>query len=386
MSGLPSDVAITGTLKAGAATGEVKIEFSTMPPNQQLVSVDFTNLDFTDFLHLCEQATGWEIEKTSSVHTILLINRLYFYLSSGVTLHGTDYPFGARFTADIVLFDKHAKINAAISAEKLELEGSIDAFDIGPVKVQGVEDVAHPSFKFLVEPCRQYAKIDGVVMIGSDQVSCFLEIQTMPEIIFRLDLNIQFEDMLYIMLHAEKKDGSGTHPKLMDFELEVEVKDEILKHVNGVANRQLKQSHGMHTQAGLKRKADDARERFAVAMQKYETKKRETETKYATGLKKIAEETRKLEIERDERRDVYERKTGQLKTTLSRRTEETDKRIVQVKNQLRVLDTKARIEMERLEQERHMRATFMEQAFPGVAERLMVAEMILNGARGEYFC
>jgi hypothetical protein len=117
----------------GDVQGRVLIH-TGVDPSKQLLHVKIVNLDVAQMLN----TIGKLIEVNLTIpggNNAFFIRKFELYLSTGMELFEVSYPRGMWLEVDMMLFGKHAKLDAEVTTDRVMLKGSIEKFKIADLTV-----------------------------------------------------------------------------------------------------------------------------------------------------------------------------------------------------------------------------------------------------------
>ena len=202
----PSSVTLGGAVVIGEVQGSALVH-TGIDASKQVVHVKIVNLDVAQLLRTIGKLIDVDLTVPGGSNAFF-IRKLELYLSTGMELFNVEYPRGIRVEADMMLFGKHAKLDAQVSQGQVKLKGSIEKFKIGDVFVSAASDADKgPSIDMELSQKVQRIKVDGKVVFGGDNwVIVMIDIDTAKS-----SFNVYFElvigDALKIIIRATLDGG-----------------------------------------------------------------------------------------------------------------------------------------------------------------------------------
>ena len=245
--GVPSSVTLGGAVVIGDVQGSALLHRGT-DPSKQLLHVKIINLDVARLLKTIGNLIDVDLTIPGGKNAFF-IRKLEIYLSTGMELFDVSYPRGIRLGVDMMLFGKHAKLDAVVSTGHVKLKGSIEKFKIGDLVVSAASgDNKNPHVDIELSQRVQRLKVDGkIVFSESNWVIVKMEIDTSKG-----SLNIYFEliigDALKIFVIATLDDGlpEATQDRVQEIEHEKSSRNSLNEPPAG----QQSPSQSLVTQAG----------------------------------------------------------------------------------------------------------------------------------------
>ena len=232
-------------------------------PEDELLVVTIDNLKIIQLVNLA----GRLLEKDLPTPPDFLDFKAFkLYISTGATIGLTYYPAGFAFDADIVLFGKEGSVKCEVDKTKraITIDGSIDAFKLGPLSVQGLtppvgsqsKDPPKALFNLELGLGNGHLLLDGKVELFDLMASIHLEITMQTDLVqIIFDFEIDFTEHLKLSIKAtlaigenEKPQdtvaGTASHDTLgqlrdmsgLDFNLEVDFQQDLVDYMVAQAN------------------------------------------------------------------------------------------------------------------------------------------------------
>lgn len=209
--GSGADLAIVGKLIVEDFTGKALVCIGTNPTSR-LIYFDIKNLDVAALVRFVGKIAGFNIPVPSG-GDIFFIHTLQFYIAAGdIQALGTQFRRGLSFNADITILGKKAKISATLTSQLIKIEGTVEAFQVGPVQVTG-SCGKDPYLSIELSSSTQKIIVDGQIKLGSSYISLEVRIDTQNSE-FYLHWQLVILDALSISFIAQLKDGQQ-QPRLI---------------------------------------------------------------------------------------------------------------------------------------------------------------------------
>lgn len=250
-------------------TGDVLLHL-TNNPTQQLVSIDFTDLDVAALSRLLARLGGCEISVTPGSDT-LYFDMLTVYLSTGVVHRGVDYPAGMRFQANMRVFGKTATMHAELSGEKVVIKGGIQGFQLGDLVVSGVT-LPDPSIDIELSSGVQKVRIDGLVVIGQNKVLVDVHVEYAPVQMFHFYILVKFVDSYKLEIKATLEGEVSKDVDGREFNLLATMEQDLVDYIGNLANNHIANEKQDGRKESLEREAAEARKKFEVMFLEYKDK------------------------------------------------------------------------------------------------------------------
>jgi hypothetical protein len=204
--GVPSSLTLGGALIIGDVQGSVLIH-TGIDPSKQLLHAKIVNLDVAQLL----KTIGKLIEVDLTIpggNNAFFIRKFELYLSTGMELFEVSYPRGVRLEVDMMLFGKHAKLDAEVTTGRVMLKGSIEKFKVGDFTVCAASGTdKDPYIDIELSKDVQRLKVDGKIIFMEDNwVMLLVDIDT-GKGTFYLQLELVIGDALKIMVIASLEGG-----------------------------------------------------------------------------------------------------------------------------------------------------------------------------------
>lgn len=176
--GAPSNITIGGALTIGDVQGSVLVH-TGVDPSKQLIHAKIVNLDVAKMLITIGKLIDVDLTIPSGSNAFF-IRKFELYLSTGLELFDVVYPRGIRLEVDMMLFGKHAKLDAEVATDAIKLKGSIEKFKIGDLVVSAASSSDRDPY-IDIELSReiQSLKVDGKIVFMEDNwVMILIDIDT----------------------------------------------------------------------------------------------------------------------------------------------------------------------------------------------------------------
>ncbi|OSS46201.1 hypothetical protein B5807_08134 [Epicoccum nigrum] len=229
-------VGIKSGLMIGHTPAKIAIALGN-DPKTELLSATIQEVKCKDLLSFAEDVTGERMPNIDS--DVLNFDLVSFTISSGVSIGTTRWPPGISFDGRMELFGKHAAMTCHVGqVDGIKINGSLDSFDLGPLRVSGREEV-NPAFRLEVNPMVQEFFMDGRLQLLDIDASTTISAQLLPSPHFKFDAAVAFTEILDFNLHGEML-GTVTLKDIgkLDFELTAKLENNLLVYMMAKANLQ----------------------------------------------------------------------------------------------------------------------------------------------------
>jgi hypothetical protein len=224
----PSEIGVAAGLAVGNVSGKAALSISEAP-NDELIMLHIDNLGIQDLVSFADSLLQTTLPPPPN---FLLFKNVDFYLSSGTTIGTMVYPPGASFNCDAVIFDHEATVYCAVSKtqKQIEVKGSLQAIDIGPVSVSGSKPGTPARLDVQFGPQQQSILIDGGARIFDLDVQMLVKADIIPSPNFQLQTELDFTAHLTFQLQAAMR-GGFTGVKDLNFDVHAIFQQDILAYI-----------------------------------------------------------------------------------------------------------------------------------------------------------
>ncbi|KAK3332264.1 hypothetical protein B0T19DRAFT_482573 [Cercophora scortea] len=239
----PSGLGIAAGLAIGHVQGQAALSISEQP-SDELISMEIDNLgirDLVDFASLLLQIP------LTVPDEFLVFKQLKLYFSSGTTIGTKAYPPGASFNCSAVIFGHDTSVFVGVnkSTKQIEVSGSLQHFDIGPVSISGHTAGTPVQLAVKISPLDQKVLIDGRVSILDFDAELYVDVALLPSPTFHIKSELDFSTHLNFLLEANMRGGisitaggvAGDLRKL-DFDVHAKFSQDILDYIEAQVNMQ----------------------------------------------------------------------------------------------------------------------------------------------------
>ncbi|KAF8434528.1 hypothetical protein L210DRAFT_3410298 [Boletus edulis BED1] len=229
-TGTPSGFGVSGGLMIGSIEAFLAMNVSEDPKRQMLFG-ELKKLDISDVVTLAGTLVQQDIPKIPD--SLLKFEELKMYICPfGVVLGKTSYPQGFSFKADLLLFEKRANIECTIdkAQKSVDIIGGIDNFELGPLSVHGSKG-PRAELECHIGVSKQQLIVDGVVTLFDTKTQTYINIQFLPEPIFKFYSLLQFANIFMFKLDAELLGSIHDRLSDADFSLYAELENDILDYI-----------------------------------------------------------------------------------------------------------------------------------------------------------
>lgn len=196
-TGTPGTIGLAGELAVGSKKAGVAMKLS-QNPKEQLISAQITDLGVVDLVQFASMIAN---EKFPEPEDFLHLHNVELYLSTGTSIGVTEYPAGASMKGDLTIFGKRAKFNCTVGS-KVQLQASIEQFQLGPLSVRGVAG-PDPIVDIELSAEKQHVLVDGAVQIWDSAAACHLEANMYPTPSFDFSVMLKLSDLFLLKLQAK---------------------------------------------------------------------------------------------------------------------------------------------------------------------------------------
>ena len=171
---------------------------------EEMLYTEVDNLNFTNVVDFAERLLRLKLPPPPS--DFLEFNTVKLYVCpASLIVQGVVYPAGFSFTSDMTLFGKHVDVycgacfqcttdirlidpGADASDTLLSISGSVDDFEVGPLKVSGLDGARQATLQVSVGKDIQHLLVDGAVTLYAETsaLHLLLDTQPSPEISFKV--------------------------------------------------------------------------------------------------------------------------------------------------------------------------------------------------------
>lgn len=236
----PSEIGVAAGLAVGDVTGSAALSISETPTDE-LIMLHVENLGIKDLVSF----SGLLLQTSlPAPEDFLRFKNLDFYLSSGTTIGTVVYPPGVSFSCDAILFDHDAAVSCVVSKvqEQIEISGSLQEIDVGPVSISGYEPGTPARLDVQFGAQQQTVAIDGGVNMFGLDARVLVKADIMPNPSFQLQTELDFTAHLTFQLRANMRSGTtGTATGLqrLDFDVDAVFQQDLLDYLATQINNQV---------------------------------------------------------------------------------------------------------------------------------------------------
>lgn len=278
-TGLPSGFGLSGILviDKGAALERLygmTINLSENPTNFILI-VDATNPTFQDLVDLASVMSP--LPFSFSVSPNITFRNVSVYASLGGSFGSEVYPPGFRLKGVMGINGTETFFTCPLDLSGIKIVACIPSFEVGPLKVTGTsprlmladwsdamteheeqtaktkatgavitaarapDTAEYAIFKLTVTLKQQEFMLQGNIVIFDIVTEADIHCQYMPTQIFKFDFKLQWNELLFLDLHAESTDLKDIqNPGLADFEIKAVFSQTIIAQVIEAATQVLR--------------------------------------------------------------------------------------------------------------------------------------------------
>ena len=327
----PSELGIAAGLVIGNVSGKAALSVSETP-NDELIMVEVDSLGIKDLVTFA--STLFETDMPQ-LDDFLHFKKLSFYLSTGTTIGTIIYPPGASFTCDAILFGHEASLSCGVNKAQKEIQvrGSLQPIDIGPLSVSGYDDGSNAEFNVTVGTSSQSVHISGAIRLGDLGAKVEVDASFLPTTTFSLKTDLDFSAHLVFELDAVMRDGSFTSftsLENLDFDVHASLHQDILDWIVAQVNMQiLAAKHAMDdgidtAVATLKKAQDDfdadvkaAQTLVDSAKSAYDLKVAQVNGAFASEMASSGQRTTQLQNALDDANRIFRGAEAQAKLDLT---------------------------------------------------------------------
>ena len=198
-TGTPGVIGLAGELQVGSKLAGVAMKVS-QNPKEQLLAAQIKDLGVVDLVDFASIIAGQDFPKPEN---FLHFNNVELYLSTGTTIGLTEYPPGASFKGDMMLFGKRAQFECTVGS-KVQIFATIEHFSVGPLFVKGAVK-PDPLVDIELSKDTQHVLIDGAVEIWGVSGMLHLKVAFYPKTVFDFSIDLRLSDLFLLKLHANLK-------------------------------------------------------------------------------------------------------------------------------------------------------------------------------------
>ncbi|KAH6617614.1 hypothetical protein F5144DRAFT_633818 [Chaetomium tenue] len=290
----PSEIGVAAGLAVGSVSGKAALSISEAP-NDELIMLHIDNLSIQDLVSFASLLLQTTLPSPPS--NFLFFKNLDFYLSTGTTIGTTVYPPGASFNCDAVIFDHEATVFCAVSKPQgqIEVKGSLQAIDIGPVSVSGSKPGTPARLDVQFGPQQQTVLIDGGARLFDLNAQMLVKVVILPSPNFQLQTELDFTAHLTFQLQADMR-GGFTSVKDLNFDVHAIFQQDILDYIATQVSEQVQTAKkGIDSGIESAQKAvDDAQAAFQAAV---DDAQKQVDTTKAAYEAKLSAATNALDVE-----------------------------------------------------------------------------------------
>ncbi|KDR78719.1 hypothetical protein GALMADRAFT_266152 [Galerina marginata CBS 339.88] len=209
-AGTPSGFGIAGEIVSGKTKLQVKL-FVNNDPSKSLVHVNVENLGVKEITEVVSTLVGYDLPQPPDV---IRFEKVELYACpAGAIILGKAYPRGFCFYSKMIIFGKLAEVKVVIGDGGVEIEGSVEAFTLGPLTVTGNKE-GKASLSAALTRSKQSGKIDGVITFADMRIELYANFELQPSFTFAFHFLLRVENVFFINVNAGPE--SGLQPSSCD--------------------------------------------------------------------------------------------------------------------------------------------------------------------------
>ncbi|MCJ1396724.1 hypothetical protein MMC18_009616 [Xylographa bjoerkii] len=131
-TGMPGEIGLAGQLNIGKKEAKVAMKLS-QNPKEQLLAASIKDLGVVDLVKFASAVADCNLPEPDD---FLYFDNFDLYISTGTSVGLTEYPAGASFKGDMIIFGKRAKFDCTIG-NMIKIFATIEHFELGSLKVKG---------------------------------------------------------------------------------------------------------------------------------------------------------------------------------------------------------------------------------------------------------
>jgi len=304
-SGTPSTFGLAGGLAIGETIMDMAVNISTNPMDE-ILSGSLQELALKDIVTLATDTVGLNIPE-DEIPDFLEIKNLQLYVApAGGTIGTITYEKGMSFACDMVFMGKSFQFYTRISDNGIEGAGTLDAIDIGPLKICG-EQGGDVSLGLALTPSEQSFHLDGAISFLGVKKGAYVDVST-KGVEFKFEEN--FVDLLKFQI-AGKSSGVLADPSSLDFQLSADMKNDITHFLKTDVANKINDALNAATDDidSAQKKVDDAERVYRAEYDKAEKALNDAQDAADEYLKKLQADVAKVNAD-------YKREVGKAQKEL----------------------------------------------------------------------